>query len=237
MPPFGDEMNKSRRQFTETCQELAARGYATLIVDVFGTGDSEGDFADASWDVWKGDIAAAIQWLETKHLVLYGVVGTRLGCALAADSLRAAGCRVQRTAFWQPVDSGRRFMAQFLRVRVAASMMQLDLRETVESLTDRLESGETLEVGGYDLPPGLWRTINKMHLLSLMDSNLGDVGLFEIGRGRGGELSAGCSRLLKEAASLGLKAEAWRITGETFWNSTEIVVSPELTRQTAAFLT
>jgi len=50
IPPFGEEMNKSRRQFTEVAQRLVGNGFAVLVVDLYGTGDSEGEFSEASWE-------------------------------------------------------------------------------------------------------------------------------------------------------------------------------------------
>ena len=45
VPPFADEMNKARRQAAVQSHALALQGYGVLSVDLFGTGDSEGEFA------------------------------------------------------------------------------------------------------------------------------------------------------------------------------------------------
>jgi len=47
--PFAEEMNKSRRMAALQSRMLAARGIAVLQIDLFGCGDSSGDFGDASW--------------------------------------------------------------------------------------------------------------------------------------------------------------------------------------------
>ena len=41
-------------------------GFGVLQIDLFGCGDSSGDFSDARWDIWKQDIAAAREWLEER---------------------------------------------------------------------------------------------------------------------------------------------------------------------------
>jgi len=46
-PPFAEEMNRSRRMMVLLAIALAERGFGCLAVDPFGTGDSDGDFADA----------------------------------------------------------------------------------------------------------------------------------------------------------------------------------------------
>jgi pimeloyl-ACP methyl ester carboxylesterase len=43
--PFAEEMNKSRRMAALQSRALAAQGYAVLQIDLFGCGDSGGDFA------------------------------------------------------------------------------------------------------------------------------------------------------------------------------------------------
>lgn len=59
VPPFGEEMNKCRRQVTETAEALILAGYAVLTFDLIGTGDSSGEFTDAKWDAWRSDVASA----------------------------------------------------------------------------------------------------------------------------------------------------------------------------------
>jgi hypothetical protein len=47
VPPFAEEMNKSRRMIAEVGRRLEGSGVGMLLVDLFGTGDSEGEFAQA----------------------------------------------------------------------------------------------------------------------------------------------------------------------------------------------
>ena len=54
--PFAEEMNKSRRMAALQARALAKAGYAVLQIDLFGCGDSSGDFGDASWQDWVGDV-------------------------------------------------------------------------------------------------------------------------------------------------------------------------------------
>jgi exosortase A-associated hydrolase 2 len=54
--PFAEEMNKSRRMAALQSRLFAARGFAVLQIDLFGCGDSSGDFGEARWDIWKQDV-------------------------------------------------------------------------------------------------------------------------------------------------------------------------------------
>lgn len=237
VPPFAEEMNKCRRQVAETSQRLIDAGHAVLVPDLFGTGDSGGDFAEATWERWRGDIVSTIAWAAAQGLPVEAVVATRLGCALAAEALRQADYAVRRTVFWQPVGSGRQFMTQFLRLRVAASMMASGETETVEDLRARLDRDEALEVAGYPLTRELCYAIERVELASVLDAHLGRLAIFEAGRSGNDALSVPGRRLLESAADSGIEASGFRIVAEPFWSSTEIVVSPELAVQTVEFLT
>ena len=64
--PFCEEMNKARRMAALQSRRLAAAGYAVLQIDLFGCGDSSGDFADATWETWKQDLRIALGWLKSQ---------------------------------------------------------------------------------------------------------------------------------------------------------------------------
>ena len=53
VPPFAEEMNKSRRLVALQARRLAAAGFGVLVPDLYGTGDSAGDFAEARWSIWR----------------------------------------------------------------------------------------------------------------------------------------------------------------------------------------
>lgn len=235
VPPFGEEMNKSRRQFSVTAKELVANGCAVLLVDLFGTGDSEGEFSQARWQTWKGDLAAAVSWLQAKGLSVDAVLAMRLGCALVAEALHDIDCRISKTVFWQPVTSGKQYMTQFLRLRGASSMID-DNKETVEELRQRLLGAETLEVSGYALSPDLWRDIEAVDLLPNLGSHLGQLKVYEVGRPRDDGVSPVAQQLLASAEKNRVDVSAQRVVGEPFWTATEIVVNDELRNSTVDFL-
>src|SRR5579864_8605852 len=64
VPPFAEEMNLARRMAALQARALAATGSGILLLDLFGTGDSGGDFCDARWELWIDDILAAADWLR-----------------------------------------------------------------------------------------------------------------------------------------------------------------------------
>ena len=90
--PFGDEMNKSRRMAALQSRAFAERGYEVLQVDLFGCGDSSGDFRNATWEIWLADVRAAWDWLAARSTHPVWLWGLRTGCLLidAAARLRNA---------------------------------------------------------------------------------------------------------------------------------------------------
>jgi len=104
--PFAEEMNKSRRMAVLQAKALADAGFGVLQIDLFGCGDSNGDFADARWDIWKDDLAAASQWLQERSGQIPGLWGLRLGALLALDFAIASKNEHGSIILWQPIVNG-----------------------------------------------------------------------------------------------------------------------------------
>lgn len=215
-----------------TARSLAARGCSALIVDLYGTGDSEGDFSDATWDCWTQDVESAVNWAVGNGLSIDAVIASRLGCLLAADSYARAGLLTPKTVFWQPVASGEHHMNQFLRHGVAASMMKSKGGVTVGGLKQRLRKGETLEIAGYPLSADLWSDVDQLRTSDHLGAFLGEVHILEVGRNSGTELSPAGARIETAAIELGLPTRSLRLRGEPYWTSTEVVVNAALCRST-----
>lgn len=235
VPPFAEEMNKSRRQFSLAAERLIEAGFGVLLPDLYGTGDSEGDFADADWRAWMADLRNVCDWAEDCcGLRVSSMLALRLGCVLAAEAFGGGARRLEKSVFWQPVDDGNRYLNQFLRLRVAASMMDDDRRETVDGLRSRIEAGDTLEIAGYPVSQRLGQAIGNARLLPHLGANLGDLHVLEVGRSSESRLSAVGQRIAEAARKSGAVVEGLRVPGEPFWSSTEIVVNRPLLDETLA---
>jgi len=232
VPPFGEEMNKTRRMYTDVAHGLMQRGIASVLPDLFGTGDSEGEFREATWDRWVRDISSTLAWTEAEGWPVCAVLATRLGCCLAGEAALASGAALRATVFWQPVADGSRFLVQLLRLRVAASMMEPGRNETAGSLRQRLRDGETLEVAGYEIAPRLAEQLEAVRLSAAIGRHLGVWHWMELVRDAQGALPAEAERSIAQARASGLEPTVRTIAGEPFWASTEIVRNAELTRAT-----
>jgi len=145
VPPFAEEMNCSRRMAALQARRLAAQGFNVLLLDLFGTGDSGGEFRDADWQTWCGDVTAAIAWLAARTGGKVGLWGLRLGALLAAEVASVHPNPVTPLILWQPVVTGERYLTQFLRLRLAATLSHGSDRETTKDLRARLSQEKLIE--------------------------------------------------------------------------------------------
>src|SRR5688572_11677189 len=60
LPPFAEEMNKSRRMCALLAHGLAADGWRVVRIDLFGCGDSAGLLRDATWAQWCDDLRSEL---------------------------------------------------------------------------------------------------------------------------------------------------------------------------------
>lgn len=229
LPPFAEEMNRSRRMAALQARRLAARGIAVLLLDPFGTGDSAGDFGAARWETWREDAKVAMAWLGGRCAGRVGLWGLRLGALLAADVAAEAAQRPVCLVLWQPVLSGERFLTQFLRLRVAAAMGRGDGRETAGTLQARLRQGEALEIAGYELAPALAEAIAGRQLSARLERLSGlRVDLLEVSNGEPAAIAPATRRLLETLGGRDHCPHAQAVCGDPFWSLQEITVAPAL---------
>jgi exosortase A-associated hydrolase 2 len=220
--PFCEEMNKARRMAALQSRRLAAAGYAVLQIDLFGCGDSSGDFADARWEIWKEDLRTALGWLKSRVDRPLGLWGLRLGATLAADVARDPAMGIERLLLWQPVSNGEQFLTQFLRLRLAAEMLAEGTAQTgVRELRETLGRGAPLEIAGYDLSPELAAAIETLRLAELVPA-VKHVHCLEISAAEEPKLSPASQRAMEAWRSRGLDVRAAAVGGELFWSTIEV---------------
>jgi exosortase A-associated hydrolase 2 len=230
VPAFGDEMNKSRHLLTAVAAGLASRGIAAVLVDLYGTGDSDGEFRDASWEGWLDDLRATRARLREEGLEPDRLLGVRTGALLALEAARRDGWSLARTVLWQPVVDGDRFVTQFLRMRVAARLDAAD-RETVGDLRKRLAAGEILEVGGYEITRAHVDGLGRARLADLLDGATAPVTWFET-VASGGTVPPPLEAAAGAARERGARIDLQPVAGEPYWASSELVSAPALVAAT-----
>jgi exosortase A-associated hydrolase 2 len=230
--PFAEEMNKARRVAAAQSRMLAARGYAVLQIDLYGCGDSSGDFGDARWEIWKDDVRRAVQWLmrrtgsDAVHLW-----GLRLGALLSMDYGVSAEDAPAGYVLWEPVLSGEAFLSQFLRLRVARELVSGAGTATTRNLREQLERGAALEIAGYVLAPQLARAMAGLDL-AVLRPRAAPAYWVNIVPGPDASLPPAARRVVDAWRADGALVEARAVAGEPFWSSVEFVDSPRLLAHT-----
>ncbi|SEO15960.1 exosortase A system-associated hydrolase 2 [Nitrosospira multiformis] len=236
--PFGEEMNKSRRMAALQARAFAAAGFGVLQVDLYGCGDSSGDFSDAGWTIWKQDLALARCWLENRISVPVSLWGLRLGALLALDFARSETNLIDRMILWQPVVNGQSFLNQFLRLKMANEMLADPSTEKAtgtNSMRQRLANGETLEVAGYELASDLALTIDSLKAIDLAVRKC-IIHWFEIVSEPSRPISPAAARVVGEWKRKGVEVDVRLIACSPFWATQEISECPGLiTATTDAF--
>lgn len=231
VPPFAEEMNRSRRIAALQAREMAALGYGVLQLDLYGCGDSSGDFGDARWAIWKDDLAAGARWLDARlgqPLLLWGL---RLGALLALDYARTSQHPVKALILWQPVLSGAAYLTQFLRLRTVGALLAEGAsgHTGTAALRASLQAGETLEISGYDLAPELAAAIDALPALEDFTPEC-PVHWFEAlgmtGQGASPGVSPGTARASAAWLARQIDLTLHQVQCPPFWTTPEITISP-----------
>jgi exosortase A-associated hydrolase 2 len=236
VPPFGEEMNKSRRMVARLARSLANAGMTVLIPDLYGTGDSEGDFGEASWGIWCDDLAACAGFLtggRPEGLVVWAM---RTGALLAAAMLDSGRIQASRLLLWQPILNGDSFVNQLLRLRLAASLQEEGRRSTAAELRDRLMNEGALQVAGYCLSKELLLPLGRARLEEMVSRPPGGVLWLELGGILGRGLGPSSQRLIEHWRSQGMAVRADVVEGPPFWATQEIAEVPALLERTLSLL-
>ena len=242
---FAEEQNKSRRMTALQARAFARAGYAVLQIDLYGCGDSSGDFGDARWEIWLDDLRAAHAWLAQRQAAPVDLWGTRLGALLALDYATngSADTPVREVLLWQPVTSGEQYLTQFLRIRMATDMLVAEpdagspapaRTSTTQAMRASLAAGDSLEVAGYMLTPALATSIGAMKLGALGTPGM-RVHWFEVVADAARPLPPAAATAAGALRTRGVDLQLHLTPGPQFWAAQEIVEAPALLAATLAF--
>jgi exosortase A-associated hydrolase 2 len=232
LPAFCEEMNNSRRTIVTQAKKFAKSGYAVLIFDLYGTGDSEGDFSDVLWDVWRNDIIFILKWMISNHGEVTWLWGLRSGCLLATELPILFS--VKGLIFWQPIVSGTQIIEQLERIKNLNEKSVVDNRSLVDERTTNAK--EIKEIGGYEisnkfmeelkikkminyqLPPGI--KLIWMEIKSLPNSRITPVS----------------DEVIDELRKYDVKISQSIITGNPFWLTAQSDVTNQLIYKTTKYI-
>jgi exosortase A-associated hydrolase 2 len=233
LPPFTEEMHKSRHIVAAQARQLASAGYNVLLLDLYGCGDSGGDFGDASWTVWLQDAAFGVETLKELGAAPISVWGLRLGGLLACQ-LAGSRSDIAEVVLWQPTLNGEQQIDQFLRIRTVPSSAGSQDFFDRKSLWSELRAGRSLEIAGYELSAALAMEMAKARLIDACPGC--PVAWFGIGGVEGVALPAASENVVNHWRQQGIEVEVYSVPGDPFWRIAEASVNGELQRATTDWL-
>ena len=231
--PFGEEMNRTRRASALTARALAALGCAVLQVDLYGCGDSDGEFGDARWDIWREDLALAHAWLAETTGCTVGLWGVRLGALLALDYAHKAARPIARFMLWQPVLHGAVYLNHLLRLRLASEMLAGGSADR-GALRAALRR-EAQEIGGYLLAPALADAIEAVNVGALPPP-AAPVHWLEVVAAEGRATSPPSEQQAWTWRAQGVTVGMQAVHDEACWNTAEVAECPQLRAATLSML-
>jgi exosortase A-associated hydrolase 2 len=232
--PFAEELNKTRRMAALQARVFAGLGFAVLQIDLFGCGDSDGDFGEARWQRWKDDLGVACDWLGARVKGPLHLWGLRLGALLALDV--ATTRAIDGLILWQPFLNGRACVNQFLRPPAAARVGgdgSHARRTGASALRASLAARGALEVGGYELAAALAEAIDacRANTLALPPCT---VHWFTSGAPARPNPARGAARMAARWAALGVQVRFHQVDGFAFWSGGAQRECPALLEATSA---
>jgi exosortase A-associated hydrolase 2 len=223
--PFAEEMHKSRRTVSSQARALAAAGYTVMLLDLSGSGDSSGDFSEASWEIWLEDAGCALDTLMKRSAAPVTLWGLRLG-ALLAGELSQGRNDLKKLILWQPVLSGEQQIDQFLRLETAGLALNSHVTFDRNILWNELRSGRSLEIAGYELSSTMVLEMAKSRLKDMKPGC--PVAWIEIGNLLNNGPSTGSQSAIAHWQDTGVELESTQVQGSPFWRISDAVDSAAL---------
>ncbi|MGD9944820.1 MAG: hypothetical protein AB7L76_25070 [Burkholderiaceae bacterium] len=208
--PLGEERHLARRTLATQAHRLAARGWSVLMLDLFGTGDSPGDAADATLALWRADLLRAAMLARRRSdgpNVLWGVRG---GALLTADIAVALDQLVDAYVFWQAPEDGR---------NIGASM-RVDGERLASATMDELK------LLRMQPPPTAEHGVQPMALFVEVQA----------AQGRDAPVSPLTCALTESWLEAGYLASPRAVCGRPFWRSARVPPPADIFRATEEFL-
>ena len=231
--PFAEELNTTRRVVARQARALAQAGLAVLQVDLQGCGDSEGDFADASWSSWLQDAHAAHAWLKEQAPGPRWLWGLRAG-ALLATELAASEADPVNLLLWQPPASGQQVLQQFLRLHAAGQWLGAN---PAARPAQALAAGDPVDIAGYRLTPALAQGLAAARLRAPQPGvPPGRLVWLETSTQAEPSLGAAAETQLAAWRAAGWQVQPQAVNAPAFWQTVGTDEAPQLARATLACL-
>ena len=217
-------------------EDLASNGIVSWSPDLYGTGDSEGEFREATWEKWLQDVEDVLAEIVAQESREVWFIATRLGCALAQHFLDRSGIQISGVILWQPIISGEKYILQLLRIRLIQEKLAGATNATTAGIREKLHSDEILEIGGYEISQELLAKIEQIDMEQRSWSCVRNVYIVEISSDPNSPPTPDLFRAMDNWTSQGYNVHSMKVQGAPFYGASEIVVNYDLIAATTKFV-
>jgi len=155
-PALHSEFTRNYRREVLLARRLAEEGFAVERFHYRGTGNSDGDGWELSFETMREDAANCLEHLLAESgLRTPYLVGTRWG-ALVAASVASAHPEAP-VVMWEPLLDASRFFRDAFRTRLIFERKSgVERPSTGDELAQRLREGEAIDIVGHTLEGALY---------------------------------------------------------------------------------
>lgn len=164
LPPFAEEMNKSRHIFKQLLTLLSQQQFYGFMLDHYGTGDSEADLDQATISLWRDDLQLLLQHLVHWQFASVSFIALRFGSLQLFDLLNhiTLPLPIKQLVLWQPMFDSGRFWQQFCRIKIAEAMANGDKINQTQ-IQQQLTAGQIVEIAGYPINLAFYQSIQQIN--------------------------------------------------------------------------
>jgi len=158
-PALQAEFLRNYRREVDLGHDLAAQGFAVQRFHYRGSGNSDGDTSEATFETMRDDALTAAEWLvRTEEVETLAFVGARWGAMVAA----AAASRFDRAplVLWEPMTQPRTYFRELFRAGQIHEMRKAggSPRSSEDQLAEMRRTG-SLDVLGYAIDRPLYESV------------------------------------------------------------------------------
>ncbi|GAB4466153.1 MAG: hypothetical protein OHK0044_05650 [Burkholderiaceae bacterium] len=215
----------------QSARTLAADGWRVVQIDLYGCGDSAGDFGAASWAQWLDDLEQAVA-AHHRDGALW-LWGLRAGALLLPPLLERYP--MANLLLWQPEVDGTQTLNQFLRLRTSAALLDGPGSADRKRLREQLAHGQPLEIAGYTLAPNIANPLAEARL-TLPPNFKGRVLWCDVVDAANEPIAPARQKVIDTWRGAGHEVRVETPVGPKFWQTVEIAEATALLERTRTAL-
>jgi pimeloyl-ACP methyl ester carboxylesterase len=214
-PPLYAEFVRNYRREVLLARAFASCGVAVQRFHHRGTGNSEGDPADHTFEAYVDDAMTAVAELRARADVdRIGILGTRWGGVVAMAAAARSGDGP--VVLWEPVIDPSRYLREVFRGRSISDLKSAARGGAVAGdPLEELRANGVVDILGYEFHRALYESAQGHPLEGELGSRQRPVLIVQLGDGRGTGRDA--SALIGRLRSIGCAVEHRWVPGREAW--------------------